>query len=96
MAGFDPAAFWGLTPRLYMIHMRGARKRIEMQAMADRALAFNTAALTRAKKLPNWRDFIAGGKETARGPAALAMLRAHAARLPKRSWAEWQKHSSGR
>lgn len=67
-----------------------------MEAMADRSLAFNVAALTRAKKLPNWRDFIGGEKQTARGMAALAMLRAHAARLPKRSWAEWQRHSSAR
>lgn len=95
-AGFDPAGFWSLTPKLYLIHMRGARARIEMQAMADRSLAYNTAALSRARKLPPWREFIGGERKKARGLSALAMLRAHAARLPKRSWKEWQRHSSGR
>lgn len=79
-----------------MVHMRGARKRIELQAMADRALAFNTAALTRAKKLPGWREFIAGRETKAQGRAALAMLRDHARRLPKRTWEEWRKLSSAR
>jgi hypothetical protein len=76
--------------------MQGARDRIEREAMADRVLAFQTAVLSRMKKMPNWREFIAGGQQKARGPAALAMMRAHVARLPKRSWSEWQRHSSGR
>jgi len=59
-------------------------------------LAFNIAALSRAKKLPRPREFIMGGRDKVRGEAALDMLRAYAARLPKRSWEEWQKLSSGR
>jgi hypothetical protein len=72
--------------------MRGWRKRIDLEAKADRVLAFNTAALTRAKKLPAPREFIGGAENKARGPAAMAMLRAHAARLPRKSWDQWQKH----
>lgn len=93
-AGFDPERFWGLTPRLYLTHMQGARSRIEMQARADRVLAYNVAALTRTKKMPSPRDFIGGRENKLRGQAALAQLRAYAARLPKRSWDEWRKHSS--
>jgi hypothetical protein len=72
--------------------MRGAVDRIKGQAMADRVLAFNTAMLTRAKKLPRPQDFVGGEKPKATGDAALASLRAYAARLPRRSWSEWQKH----
>jgi hypothetical protein len=79
-----------------MIHMAGARDRFKAEAMASRYLAFNVASLSRAKKLPRPREFIAGGPDKVRGDDALAMLRAHAARLPKRSWEEWRKLSSGR
>jgi hypothetical protein len=96
VAGLSPAAFWDLTPRLYTIHMAVARQRVEMLARADRVLAFNIAALSRAKKLPRPREFIMGGPDKVRGKAALDMMRAHAARLPKRSWEEWRKLSSAR
>jgi hypothetical protein len=79
-----------------MVHMAGARDRLKAEAMASRYNSYNTAALSRAKKLPRPREFIGGGPDKVRGDDALAMLRAHAARLPKRSWEEWQKLSSGR
>ena len=90
-AGFDPGAFWDLTPRLYLVHMRGARARIEGEARAARVLAYDIAALTRAKKLPSPRDFIGGQDSKLRGRAALDQMRAYAARLPKRSWDEWRR-----
>lgn len=71
--------------------MRGARERIKGEAKADRALAFNIAMLTRAKKLPGMRDFVGGEDNKLRGRAALDQMRAYAARLPKRSWEEWRK-----
>lgn len=71
--------------------MRGAADRIKADARRDRVLAWNTAALTRADKLPPWRQFIAGEDHKVRGEDAMAMLRAHAVRLPKRSWEEWQR-----
>lgn len=71
--------------------MRGARARIEGEAKADRVLAYNTASLTRAKKLPSPRDFIGGRENKLRGRDALAEMRSYAARLPKRSWDEWLK-----
>lgn len=83
--------FWDLTPRLYLVHMRGARTRIEGEARADRVLAYNVAALTRTKKMPSPRDFIGGQDHKLRGKAALDQMRAYAARLPKRSWEEWQR-----
>jgi hypothetical protein len=30
-AGFDPAAFWRLTPRLYLLHLEGAAQRARNQ-----------------------------------------------------------------
>lgn len=76
--------------------MRGARARIEGEARANRVLAFNIANLTRAKKLPSPREFIGGRENKLRGRAALDQMRAYAARLPKRSWDEWLRHSSAR
>jgi hypothetical protein len=94
VAGFDPAVFWDLTPRLYLIHMRGAAERQNAATRRLRVLAWNTATLTRAKKLPSAKQFIAGDDHKVRGADALAMLRAHAGHLPKRSWEEWQRHWS--
>lgn len=71
--------------------MRGARARIEGEAKAGRVIAYNTAALTRAKKLPSPREFIGGQEKKLRGRDALEQMRAYAARLPKRSWEEWLK-----
>lgn len=45
-AGFDPAAFWGLTLRLFDLHMQGALRRMEREAESGNRLAYNTAALT--------------------------------------------------
>jgi hypothetical protein len=84
-------AFWDLTPRLYVVHMRGARARMDLLARADRVLAYNVAALTRTTKMPSPRDFIGGRDTKLRGRAALDELRSYAARLPKRSWDEWQR-----
>lgn len=69
--------------------MRGARTRIEGEHKAARWLAYNIASLTRAKKMPSPREFIGGQESKLRGPAALAQMRAYAAKLPKRSWDEW-------
>ncbi len=33
-AGFDPAAFWSLTPRLYLIHVEGAAQRSRRERVA--------------------------------------------------------------
>lgn len=45
-AGLDAGAFWGLTYRLYDLHMRGAAKRIEREIELSNRQAYNTAALT--------------------------------------------------
>lgn len=51
-AGFDPAAFWPLTPREINNIMRAVRARAR-QDHNDRAWqAWTAAALTRAEKLP--------------------------------------------
>lgn len=51
-AGFDPAAFWGLSPRLYVAHMAGAQRRAEMAHNDAMRLAYTTAVLTRVKTMP--------------------------------------------
>lgn len=59
-AGFDPAAFWSLTPRLYLVQMRGAGERLKREHEGRAWLAWHSAALDRAKKLPALRRFVTG------------------------------------
>lgn len=47
-AGFCPQGFWGLTFRLYDLHMQGAAKRISRELEVSNRLAWNTAALSGA------------------------------------------------
>jgi hypothetical protein len=68
-SGLDPARFWGITPRLYMIEMEGAverarraRELVWFTAMLPylkekQTLAQFTGVEAKAKpKLPDWRD----------------------------------------
>lgn len=57
-AGFDPNAFWSLTPRLYLAHMAGAGQRLEREAKDAAWLAWHVAALGRTKKLPKFTEFL--------------------------------------
>lgn len=45
-AGFSPADFWGLTIRLYDLHMRGAMQRLKRESESRNRQAYNTAALS--------------------------------------------------
>lgn len=47
-AGFDPLAFWGLTPRLFDLHMQGAQARIERELETMNGHAYSIAALSGA------------------------------------------------
>lgn len=63
-AGFDPDAFWRLTPRLYLIHMEGARKRMEREAKDTAWAVWHVAALGRVKKMPRLNQFMPSEKAT--------------------------------
>jgi len=45
-AGFDPHLFWGLTFRLYDLHMQGGSRRIERDIEMRNRQAYNTAELS--------------------------------------------------
>ncbi|MFD2173977.1 hypothetical protein [Rhodobacter lacus] len=45
-AGFEPGAFWGLTPRLLTIHLEGAAKRLQR----ERELVWFSAMLPHLQK----------------------------------------------
>lgn len=47
-AGFDPSAFWRLTPRQFDLHMQGAQARIERELDAMNRHAYSIAALSGA------------------------------------------------
>lgn len=52
-AGFDPARFWDLTPRLYAVEMAGAGDR----AKRERALVWWGGMISRAAEPPDFEAF---------------------------------------
>jgi hypothetical protein len=78
-AGFDPARFWEITPRLYALEMDGAKERQKY----DRAMAWYSAMLPHLKKPPSFEDFVGAKKMSAprkNWEAELAAWRGYAAR----------------
>lgn len=89
-AGLNPDRFWGLTPRLYLAHMRGAADRLEDEHRNRAWLAWHVEALSRQKKLPDAEEFIGGkaGKVERGGDVALrlAALRAGLPTITQEQW----------
>lgn len=86
-AGFDPAAFWGITPRLFDLHMRGAVKRLEREAETLNRHAYNSAALSAgaaAGKLPKYDKVF--GKALKPGVAQSAEVLEANLRALARAW----------
>jgi hypothetical protein len=78
-AGFDPAAFWCLSPRLYLHQMRAAAQRRRHEAEARAWLAWHTGALARdGVKLPDAAEFIdrAAGRRAPVAPQGPEVLQA--------------------
>lgn len=57
-AGFDPAAFWKLTPRAYHHQMRGANQRAERERQTLAWAVWHVAVLGRVKKVPDFDEFV--------------------------------------
>lgn len=91
-AGFDPSDFWGLTLRLYQIHMRGAAARIRREQDQAKAMAWMTAALGRATKMPRLDALM---RREGEGGDVDFRLRAVRARLPEITMAEWATRNGG-
>jgi hypothetical protein len=92
-AGFDPARFWQLTPRLYAAEMAGARMRLEREAKDRIELSWMTANLSRAEKLPALHELLNEKKEDhAQKQQDVHMrLKQMAAGMTRKSWSEWVK-----
>lgn len=58
-AGLPPDRFWHLTPRLYMIEMRGVSERFERTRRERVEDAWLVATLSRAKHIPRLDRLIA-------------------------------------
>lgn len=65
-AGFDPRAFWHLTPREVQIWLDGAALRLKREQTERAWLAWTTAALMRSKKMPKLATLIDGKKPAPR------------------------------
>lgn len=79
-AGFDPLAFWQITPRLYDLHMQGAIKRIEREIEAQNRHAYHAAALTgsaMAGQLPEFEKVFRPRGVRPMQPQSLAALEAN-------------------
>lgn len=91
-AGFDEASFRRLTPRMYLIIMKG----VEARHRARVEMAWVGAVLARVDKLPPLEKLFEKPKPS---PASAAMLRAemraHARTMTRRKWSEWQSMSGG-
>lgn len=76
-AGLDPARFWELTPRLYVVEMEGAADR----GKVERAMIWYGAMLPHLKKPPSFDDFVWPAKRKERQDPEImqAMLEALAA-----------------
>lgn len=51
-AGLPPDRFWTLTPRLYLLEIRGAADRLQRERRSQIEAAWLNATLSRAKKIP--------------------------------------------
>lgn len=54
VAGFDPARFWAITPRLYVLEMNGALERVRN----DRAMVWWGAMMPHLKHPPKLDQFV--------------------------------------
>jgi hypothetical protein len=75
-AGFNPSDFWGLSPRLYVAQMAGARDRMDQEAKRAAWLSWHIAALQRMETMPDAETFINGkaaGKQ-AQTPEVLSAM----------------------
>lgn len=65
-AGVDPAQFWRLTLRELWLEMAADREQRDDRVKRDRAVAWFTASLTRAEKMPAFGDYIGQAQRPAR------------------------------
>lgn len=73
LAGFDPARFWDLTPRLYQIEMAGATARHRR----EREMLWIGAMLPHLKEPPGFEEFV-------NPPDAAEMRRRRVAEMERR------------
>ncbi|WP_295450087.1 hypothetical protein [uncultured Pseudophaeobacter sp.] len=82
-AGFpDPAAFWSLTPRLYLALMKGAGQRLEREHKDRAWQVWHIAALSRVDALPSFDEFLGAGPVEPQSPETLQAM----CELLARSW----------
>lgn len=79
-AGFDPAGFWSLTPRLYLAQMKGAGARLEREHKDRGWLVWHTAALMRVEIMPDFSKFVGDGPAE---PQSSEVLQAQGQNLAK-------------
>ena len=90
MAGVDPATFWGLTPRLYSIHMKAAQKRNAF-ARAAAAEAAWMGARADHKGLMEYVDALTGIDRRLPQSALASVMHAASSGVPVMSRAEYLK-----
>jgi hypothetical protein len=84
--GFDPAAFWGLTLRMYMAHTKGAMQRLEREHGERAWQAWMTAALPLMKKMPRLEELTKRNREKPDIAFRLSVLSASLPRITQEEW----------
>ena len=74
-AGFQPAEFWDQTPRSFEAIMAGVQNRLEREERMQTALAWTTAAMTRAERLKPLDQYTRQKPKAQSGAEVLAILR---------------------
>jgi hypothetical protein len=59
-AGLPPDRFWRLSPRLYMLEMKGASAKLDREHRDRAWLAWHAAYLPDAKRRPKLEELIGG------------------------------------
>jgi hypothetical protein len=59
-AGLPTKRFWNLSPRLYLLEMRGASAKLDREHRDRAWLAYHTAYLPDAKRRPRLDELIGG------------------------------------
>lgn len=89
-AGFDPEAFWDLTPRLYLLHMQARARQADQAARDATSAAWLTAALVRAAKLPKLSRLLKAPPGAPTASSVGVRLAALKTTLPTMSMSEWR------
>lgn len=89
-AGFDPEAFWALTPRLYLLQMQGRAAREDSESRRMVTGAWLAAMLFRSAKLPRLSRLLKDGHTSGSDTDVRHRLASLRSSLPAVTMDDWR------